>query len=144
LFISCESLARRPSQIDCRIGHSRAHDERRTIIPENDQRPATIITFISGGVFISITVEIATPLRRLTDGTCSVTCTAANLTELFSDLDQKFPNLRPHLHDEAGEPRRFLNIYVNEEDIRFLGGLGYAFQEGDEVILVPSVAGGAH
>lgn len=91
---------------------------------------------------MSITVEIPTPLRRLTAGTRSVTCDATNLAELFTDLDQKFPNLRIHLHDEAGETRRFLNIYVNEEDIRFLGGAGYAFQEGDEVLLVPSIAGG--
>jgi sulfur-carrier protein len=79
---------------------------------------------------VSITVEIPTPLRRLTAGARSVTCNATNLAELFVDLDQKFPNLRPHLHDEAGEARRFLNIYVNDEDIRFLGGPGYEFQEG--------------
>jgi len=92
---------------------------------------------------MSITVEIPTALRRLTAGTRSVNCNVANLGELFADLDEKFPNLRPHLHDEAGEARRFLNIYVNEEDIRFLGGPGYTFQEGDEVLLVPSIAGGA-
>jgi len=51
--------------------------------------------------------------------------------------------LKPHLRDEAGETRRFLNIYVNEEDIRFLGGASYAFQDGDEVLLVPSIAGGS-
>ena len=55
----------------------------------------------------------------------------------------KFPDLKSHLRDEAGEVRRFLNIYVNEEDIRFLGGATYSFQEGDEVLLVPSIAGGA-
>lgn len=92
---------------------------------------------------MSITVEIPTALRRLTAGTRRVNCNVANLGELFADLDEKFPNLRPHLHDEAGEARRFLNIYVNEEDIRFLGGPGYTFQEGDEVLLVPSIAGGA-
>lgn len=92
---------------------------------------------------MSITVEIPTPLRRLTAGMSSVNCNASNLTELFADLDQKFPNLRPHLHDEAGEARRFLNIYVNDEDIRFLGGPGYEFREGDEVLLVPSIAGGS-
>jgi sulfur-carrier protein len=91
---------------------------------------------------MSITVEIPTPLRRLTAGTRNVICNAANLNELFVDLDQKFPSLRPHLHDEAGEARRFLNIYVNEEDIRFLGGPRYEFQEGDQVSLVPSIAGG--
>jgi molybdopterin converting factor small subunit len=92
---------------------------------------------------VSITVQIPTPLRRLTAGTPTVTCSPSNLNELFSELDTKFPDLKPHLHDESGETRRFLNIYVNEEDIRFLGGATYAFQDGDEVLLVPSIAGGS-
>lgn len=90
-----------------------------------------------------ITVQIPTALRRHTDGVGSVTCAAANLGELFYVLDEKFPRLKPHLRDEKGQVRRFLNIYVNEEDIRFLGGAEYAFQEGDEILLVPSIAGGA-
>ena len=56
---------------------------------------------------------------------------------------RSFPDLKSHVRDEAGQIRRFLNIYVNEEDIRFLGGSGYVFQDGDEVLLVPSIAGGA-
>jgi sulfur-carrier protein len=92
---------------------------------------------------MSITVEIPTPLRRLAAGTPRVVCSPANLGELFSELDRQFPNLTPHLRDDAGETRRFLNIYVNEEDIRFLGGASYSFQDGDEVLLVPSIAGGA-
>ena len=91
---------------------------------------------------MSITVQIPTALRRLTAGTPRVTCTASNLTELFSELDRNFPDLKPHLRDESGQTRRFLNIYVNEEDIRFLGGDTYAFRDGDEVLLVPSIAGG--
>jgi len=91
---------------------------------------------------MTITVQIPTALRRLTSGNASVKCAAANLDELFSHLDQQFPDLKPHLRDEAGQTRRFLNVYVNEEDIRFLGGNAYAFQEGDEVLLVPSIAGG--
>ena len=89
-----------------------------------------------------ITVQIPTALRRHTDGVASLNCSAANLNELFSALDEKFPDLKPHLRDDKGQIRRFLNIYVNEEDIRFLGGPAYAFQEGDEVLLVPSIAGG--
>ena len=89
-----------------------------------------------------ITVHIPTALRRHTAGAASMDCAAANLSELFSALDEKFPDLKPHLRDEKGQIRRFLNIYVNEEDIRFLGGAEYAFQEGDEVLLVPSIAGG--
>ena len=92
---------------------------------------------------MSVTIQIPTALRRLTAGTPKVTCSASNLDELFSTLDSQFPALKPHLRDEAGQTRRFLNVYVNEEDIRFLGGNSYAFQDGDEVLLVPSIAGGA-
>ena len=91
---------------------------------------------------MSITVQIPTALRRLTAGTPNITCAANNLSELFSVLDNRFPELKPHLRDEAGQTRRFLNVYVNEEDIRFLGGNTYSFQDGDEVLLVPSIAGG--
>jgi molybdopterin synthase sulfur carrier subunit len=72
-----------------------------------------------------------------------VDCSASNLSDLLAALDQQFPDLSSHLHDEAGELRRFLNVYVNEEDIRFLGGTSYQFRDGDEVLLVPSIAGGA-
>jgi len=91
---------------------------------------------------MTITVQIPTALRRHTSGTDKVTCSAANLGELFTVLDSQFPDLKPHLRDEAGQIRRFLNVYVNEEDIRFLGGTSYAFNDGDEILLVPSIAGG--
>lgn len=91
---------------------------------------------------MAITVQIPTALRRLTGGTNEVSCSPTNLGELLAVLDQQFPDLKSHLRDERGEIRRFLNIYVNEEDIRFLGGNDYAFQDGDEVMLVPSIAGG--
>ena len=74
---------------------------------------------------MTITVQIPTALRRLTAGNAQLTCSASNLGELFSVLDQQFPDLKPHLRDESGETRRFLNVYVNEEDIRFLGGNSY-------------------
>ena len=91
---------------------------------------------------MNITVQIPTALRRHTSGVDRITCAATNLGELFSALDQQFPDLKPHLRDDAGQIRRYLNIYVNEEDIRFLGGNTYVFQDGDEVLLVPSIAGG--
>jgi molybdopterin converting factor small subunit len=91
---------------------------------------------------MAITVQIPTALRRHTEGVGNLSCGAANLDDLFSVLDEKFPALKPHLRDEAGQIRRFLNVYVNDEDIRFLGGPGYAFQDGDEILLVPSIAGG--
>jgi molybdopterin converting factor small subunit len=92
---------------------------------------------------MSVTVHIPTALRRHTAGTGRTTCSASNLQGLFSELDQQFPELKPHLRDESGQVRRFLNVYVNEEDIRFLGGSSYVFQDGDEVLLVPSIAGGS-
>ena len=92
----------------------------------------------------AISVQIPTALRRHTAGVSSIACAPTTLGELLSVLDEKFPDLKPHLRDEAGQLRRFLNIYVNEEDIRFLGGPGYAFQDGDEVLLVPSIAGGTN
>jgi sulfur-carrier protein len=91
---------------------------------------------------MSIKVQIPSALRRHTDGVGQLDCSAANLNDLFTALDEKFPALKPHLRDESGQVRRFLNVYVNEEDIRFLGGNSYAFQDGDEVLLVPSIAGG--
>jgi molybdopterin synthase sulfur carrier subunit len=95
------------------------------------------------GNSMAITIQIPTALRRHTAGVGSIACAATNLGELFSVLDEKFPDLKPHLRDEAGQLRRFLNIYVNEEDIRFLGGPEYIFSDGDEVLLVPSIAGGS-
>ncbi len=89
-----------------------------------------------------ITVQIPTALRRLPSGAAKVSCSAANLDELFSSLDRQFPDLKPHLRDDSGQVRRFLNVYVNEEDIRFLGGAAYVFKDGDEVLLIPSIAGG--
>jgi len=91
---------------------------------------------------MAITVQIPTALRRHTDGVGKLNCSANNLRELFTVLDEKFPQLKPHLRDEAGEIRRFLNVYVNEEDIRFLGNEKYNFKEGDEVLVIPSIAGG--
>jgi sulfur-carrier protein len=91
---------------------------------------------------MTVTVHIPTALRRHTADTAKFSCAASNLDDLFTQLDTKFPALKPHLRDDAGQLRRFLNVYVNEEDIRFLGGNGYVFKDGDEVLLVPSIAGG--
>ncbi|MCL5005255.1 MAG: MoaD/ThiS family protein [Acidobacteria bacterium] len=89
-----------------------------------------------------ITIRIPPPLRKYTDGADIVEATARDLGELFEGLDQKFPGIKKVLCAEDGTPQRFLNIYVNEEDIRFLGGVQYNFQDGDEVLLIPAIAGG--
>jgi sulfur-carrier protein len=91
---------------------------------------------------MSIRVQIPTALRRLTGGAATVDCSAKTLADLLDDLGRQHPELNRHLRDDAGQLRPFVNVYVNEEDIRFLGGTSYNFQEGDEVMLVPSIAGG--
>jgi len=91
---------------------------------------------------LQITVHIPPPLRKYTEGAESVETAAQNLGELFDGLDQMFPGIKKVLCAEDGTPQRFLNIYVNDEDIRFLGGLQYSFNDGDEILLIPAIAGG--
>ncbi len=89
-----------------------------------------------------ITVKLGSPFRRHTNGADSITSSAEHLPALFTELEQRFPGLTKHLVGDNGEPRPFLNIYVNDEDIRFLGGKSYKFADKDEVLLIPAVAGG--
>jgi molybdopterin converting factor small subunit len=89
-----------------------------------------------------VTIEIPTAFRRFTDGAPKVDCSAATVAEVLDQLTSRFPALSRHVRDESGQIRQFLNIYVNEEDIRFLGGESCSVKEGDRVLLVPSIAGG--
>ena len=91
---------------------------------------------------MSITIEIPTAFRRFTDGAPKVDCSAATVAEALDTLTARFPDLSRHVRDESGQIRQFLNIYLNEEDIRFLGGESCSLKEGDRVLLVPSIAGG--
>ncbi len=90
------------------------------------------------------TVRLGSPFRRHTRGEEAVQCSAETLPQLFQELEAKYPGLTRNLCTEQGEPRPFLNVFVNDEDIRFLGGKNYKFSEGDEVLLIPSIAGGTH
>lgn len=92
---------------------------------------------------MKITVEIPSALRRFTDGVQTIECSSETLPDLLGEIEQRFPAINKHLRDDSGQVRRFVNIYVNEEDIRFLGGNNYKFREGDRVLVVPSIAGGA-
>lgn len=90
---------------------------------------------------MSVNVSIPSAFRRHTDGLDHFDCPATNLDELLDALSSRFPELKPHLRDEQGKVRRFLNIYVNDEDIRFLDK-DLRFADGDQITLVPSIAGG--
>ena len=89
-----------------------------------------------------ILVRIPTPLRKITDGIDKVEVSGPNLGHLINDLDGQFPGFRERLVDENGELRYFVNIYLNGEDVRFLQGLETTTGDGDEVSIVPAVAGG--
>lgn len=89
-----------------------------------------------------IKVRIPTPLRPLTRGQGEVEAKAASIAEMIENLNVSHPGMKDRLCDEQGELRRFVNIYVNEEDIRFLKGKETALKDGDEVSIVPAIAGG--
>jgi molybdopterin synthase sulfur carrier subunit len=91
---------------------------------------------------MSVTVRIPTPLRRVTNGQDRVAVDGATLSEIIGSLDSQFPGLKNRLCDDSGELRNFVNVYINGEDVRFLQGLGSTTKSGDEVSIVPAVAGG--
>jgi len=91
---------------------------------------------------MAVKVRIPTPLRKLTDNKGEVEGCGANIAELIDDLDRKYKGIKERLCDESGNLRRFVNIYVNEEDIRFIQGKETPIKEGDEVSIVPAIAGG--
>ena len=86
-------------------------------------------------------VRIPAPLRTLTGGKDEVSATGATLSEVIEDLEKKHPGMRDRLLDDRGV-RRFVNIYIGEEDTRFIGGLKAPVKAGDEISIVPAIAGG--
>lgn len=89
-----------------------------------------------------ITVRIPTPLRPMTGGKSEVEIQSSNIADLIENLGTAYPGIKERLYDEKGEVRRFINIYVNEEDIRFLTGKDTPLKDGDEVSIIPAIAGG--
>ena len=89
-----------------------------------------------------IKVRIPTPQRPLTKGQGEVESAAATIVDMIGSLDAAYPGLKNRLCDDKGDLRRFVNIYVNEEDIRFLNGKETSLKDGDEVSIVPAIAGG--
>jgi molybdopterin synthase sulfur carrier subunit len=90
-----------------------------------------------------VRVRIPTPLRSLTKGSAEVQANAGSVLDLITDLESRYPGMRERIVDETGEIRRFVNVYVNEEDIRFLDGDKTTLKDGDEVSIVPALAGGS-
>jgi len=92
---------------------------------------------------MSIVVRIPTPLRKLTENQDVVAGDGDTLLECIDGLERQYPGLKERLCDETGELRRFVNVYVNGEDVRFQDGVNTRLNGGDEVSIVPAVAGGA-
>jgi len=91
---------------------------------------------------MSIKVTLPTALARHTEGQKTFDSEAANLPGLLAEVDSRYPALSGNIKDDAGKLRKFINVYVNDEDIRFLGGDTHQFEDGDEIMLIPSIAGG--
>lgn len=87
-------------------------------------------------------VRIPTPLRKLTGGAEEVTASGKSVGELIGELEKKYPGIKERICDESGSVRRFVNIFVKDEDIRFLQNLETPLGDKDEVSIVPAIAGG--
>ena len=91
---------------------------------------------------MSVTVRIPTPLRRLTQNLAEVETEGANIEGIIDNLEASYPGMKERLCDEGGNIRRFVNIYLNDEDIRFLDGKSTAVADGAEISIIPAIAGG--
>ena len=89
-----------------------------------------------------VMVRIPTPLRSITKGSAEVQAKGDTVGDVMQDLERQFPGLRDRLMDDKGDLRRFINLYVNDEDVRFLQSLKTTLKEGDTVSIVPAIAGG--
>ena len=88
------------------------------------------------------TVRILTPLRKLTQGNEEVSAAGANISEIITDLEANYPGIKARICDDNGQVRRFVNIFANDEDIRFLKNLDTEIKDSDEISIVPAIAGG--
>ena len=91
---------------------------------------------------MTIKVRIPTPLMKLTDNQSEVSAEGKTISDVINNLENQFNGIKDRICEENGSPRRFINIYINEEDIRFLEGEMTAVKEGDEISIIPAIAGG--
>ena len=91
---------------------------------------------------MAVKVRVPTPLMKLTDNKSEVMAEGATISDILNNLENQFAGIKERICEESGAPRRFINIYLNEEDIRFLDGEGTAVKDGDEISIIPAIAGG--
>ena len=88
------------------------------------------------------TIRIPTPLRKFTNGADSIEVDGSNVREILNALENNHPGIRERICDNSGQVRRFVNVFVSDEDIRFLDNLDTPIKPGDEVSIIPAIAGG--
>jgi molybdopterin synthase sulfur carrier subunit len=93
---------------------------------------------------MSVVVRLPGALRDSTGGSTKVDARGSTLAEVLDDLDRRYPGLRSRIVDDAGELRSYVNVFIGDRDARDAGGTGAAVTEGDEVMVIPAMAGGAH
>ncbi|MPZ76699.1 MAG: MoaD family protein [Deltaproteobacteria bacterium] len=91
---------------------------------------------------MSVRVRVPTPLRKFTQGADEVNAQGSNIRSIVEDLEKNYPGIKERICDETGKVRRFVNVYVNGDDIRFLQNLETSLKEGDNISIVPAIAGG--
>ena len=91
---------------------------------------------------MSVRVRVPTPLRKYTQGADEVSAQGNNIKSLVDDLEKNYPGIKERICDDTGKVRRFVNVYVNGDDIRFLQNLDTSLKEGDSISIVPAIAGG--
>jgi len=91
---------------------------------------------------MAVNVRIPTPLRKLTKDKDTVQAAGATVQDIIDSLEKQYPGLKERLCDERGELRRFVNVYLNDEDIRFAQGRSTPVKDGDEISVIPAIAGG--
>ena len=91
---------------------------------------------------MAVKVRVPTPLRKFTQGADEVSAQGNNVKAIVEDLEKSFPGIKERICDETGKVRRFVNVYVNGDDIRFMQNLETSLKEGDSISIVPAIAGG--
>tara|TARA_Y100001960_G_C13970998_1_gene492907 strand:- start:45 stop:338 length:294 start_codon:yes stop_codon:yes gene_type:complete len=91
---------------------------------------------------MAVKVRIPSPLLKLTNNQSEVTAEGSTITEVLNNLENQFTGIKERICEENGTPRRFINIYINEEDIRFLQGENTSVKDGDDISIIPAIAGG--
>src|SRR6266566_290617 len=118
---------RRGCNGDCRHARPTTHDARFNC----DQ-----------GATMSVTLQLPTVLAKLADGRRSLEANGSTLGDVVADVSARYPGLAPRLRDTAGQPYPFVTFYVNDDDARLQGGFAASVRDGDEIIIVPAIAGG--